>query len=91
MQSLPALSLSSFELPSRRSVPITWSAPSRGLSRSSAPDPATDYVEAVSVEVLPAANEPAPWGPTRTQAALRLYTSIAKNHEQARVSLHVIA
>jgi hypothetical protein len=90
MQSLPALSLSSFELPSRRPALATWYAPQKGLSRSEPAAPSADYVEAVSVEVLPAANDPVASGVSRTEAALRLYQTISRNHQPSPVSLHVI-
>jgi hypothetical protein len=92
MQSLPALSQLTFELPSQRYVPSAWSAPNKSLIRGSA----ADYVDAVTVEtiaieVMPAANEPSMLGMTRTQAALQLYTSIYRNQQSASVTLHVIA
>jgi hypothetical protein len=92
MRSLPALSQLTFELPSQRYVATTWAAPNKALSRGSL----ADYVDAVAVEtvtveVMPAANEPSMLGMTRTQAALQLYTSIYRNHLRPSVSLHVIA
>jgi hypothetical protein len=92
MQSLPALSQLTFDLPSQRYVPSTWSAPNKSLIRGSV----ADYVDAVAVEtvaieVMPAANESSMLAMTRTQAALRLYTSIYRNQPAPSVTLHVIA
>jgi hypothetical protein len=89
---LPALSQLTFELPSQRYVQTMWSAPNKSLIRGSV----ADYVDAVAVEtvnveVMPAANEPSMLGMTRTQAALRLYTSIYRNQQSPSVTLHVIA
>jgi hypothetical protein len=91
MQSLPALSQLTFELPSQRHLPITWTTPNRPFSRGSA-----DYVDAVAVEtvtvqVMPAANEPSMFWRTRAQAALQLYASIYRNEQRPSVTLHVIA
>jgi hypothetical protein len=92
MQSLPALSQLTFELPSQRYVQTSWTAPSKSLRRGSV----ADYVDAVAVEtvaveLMPAANEPSILGMTRTQAALQLYTSIYRNQQRPSVTLHVIA
>jgi hypothetical protein len=97
MQSLPALTQLTFELPSQRAVATTWAAPYKALRRGSV----ADYVDAVAVEtvagqtvaveVMPAANESSMLGMTRTQAALKLYTAIYLNHPRPSTTLHVIA
>jgi hypothetical protein len=91
MQSLPALSPLTFELPSQRHSPIAWAAPNRSFSRGAA-----DYVDAVAVEtvavqVMPAANEPSMLWRTRAQAAVQLYASIYRDEQRPSVTLHVIA
>jgi hypothetical protein len=92
MQSLPALSQLTFELPSRRYVPTTWTAPNKPVMRGSVADYVDAVtVEAVAVEIMPAANEPSMLGITRTQAALQLYAAIYRNQQPPSVTLHVIA
>jgi hypothetical protein len=90
MQSLPALSQLTFELPSQRYVATTWASLNKAVRRGSV----ADYIDAVAVEtvavdVMPAANEPSMLRMTRTQAALQLYTSIY--HPRPNATLHVIA